>query len=333
MQVREEQVSNSGTGRECPTPAPLLVVEGLSVGYPERVVDDLSFAVDAGTTLGIVGESGAGKTQAMLALMGLLPVEAGVEGSIRFDGEELIGHPQRVEQLRGRRIALVFQDPASALNPYLTIGTQMLEVLAVHEGVRGRAARARALDMLEAVQIAEAPRRLAQYPHELSGGMRQRALIAMSLLCRPSLLVADEPTTALDVTVQAQVLALLESLRESFGLAIVLISHDLGVVARLCERVVVMYAGRAVEHGSAEQIFHAPGHPYTEALLRAAPRLDAPRTVPLVALPGAPASATDPPPGCAFHPRCNRKFARCGVERPALTGVEPGHTAACHLLG
>jgi oligopeptide/dipeptide ABC transporter ATP-binding protein len=229
-------------------------------------------------------------------------------------------------------MALVFQDPASALNPYLTIGTQMLEVLAVHEGVRGHAARTRALDMLEAVQIADAPRRLGQYPHELSGGMRQRALIAMSLLCRPSLLIADEPTTALDVTVQAQVLALLESLRISFGLAIVLISHDLGVVARLCERVIVMYAGRAVEQGSAEQIFGSPAHPYTEALLRAVPRLDAPRTASLVTLPGGAASAAELPPGCAFHPRCARRFSPCDAERPALTRVGAGHAAACHLL-
>jgi oligopeptide transport system ATP-binding protein len=333
MQVREEQVSNSGTGQECPTPAPLLAVERLSVGYPQPVVHELSFAVGAASTLGIVGESGAGKTQAMLALMGLLPEDAHVEGSIRFEGEELIGHPRRVGRLRGRRIAFVFQDPATALNPYLTIGTQMLEVLAVHERVRGRAARERAIVMLEAVQIADAPRRLEQYPHELSGGMRQRALIAMSLLCRPALLIADEPTTALDVTVQAQILALLESLRASFGLAIVLVSHDLGVVARLCDRVVVMYAGRAVEQGSADQIFRAPRHPYTEALLRATPRVDAPRATPLVALPGAPASPRDPPPGCAFHPRCSLRFARCDVERPALTCVAPGHAAACHLLG
>jgi oligopeptide/dipeptide ABC transporter ATP-binding protein len=199
-------------------------------------------------------------------------------------------------------------------------------------GVRGRAARARAISMLEAVQIADAPRRLAQYPHELSGGMRQRALIAMSLLSRPALLIADEPTTALDVTVQAELLALLESLRESFGVAIVLISHDLGVVARLCDRVVVMYAGRAVEHGSADQLFHDPRHPYTHALLRAAPRLYAPRGRPLAVLPGAPANPAAPPPGCAFHPRCDRRFAPCDVERPALAEIEPGHAAACHLL-
>jgi oligopeptide/dipeptide ABC transporter ATP-binding protein len=335
VRVREP-TSNSGTGRECPTPAPLLAVEGLSVGYPAgagevRVVEGLSFEVGAGSTLGIVGESGAGKTQAMLALMGLLPPDAVVRGSIRFEGAELVGHPERVERLRGRGIALVFQDPASALNPYLTIGTQMLEVLAVHEGLRGRAARARAIAMLDAVQIADAPRRLAQYPHELSGGMRQRALIAMSLLGRPALLVADEPTTALDVTVQAGLLALLESLRESFGLAIVLISHDLGVVARMCDRVAVMYAGRVVEQGSADRLFHGARHPYTQALLRAAPRLDAPRGSALAALPGTPANPAAPPSGCAFHPRCSRRFAPCDVEAPALADVEPGHAAACHL--
>src|SRR5262245_32553453 len=219
------------------TDRPLLSVDALCVSHERHgrelcVVSDVSFEIDAGETLGVAGESGAGKSQALLALMGLLPAGARVRGSIRFEGEELVGHASRVRRLRGRRIALVPQDPASALNPYLTIGTQMLEVLAVHERIRGRAARARAIEALGAVQIADAAARLTQYPHELSGGMRQRVLIAMALLCRPALLLADEPTTALDVTVQAQVLALVDALRESHGLAILLVSHDLGVIAR-----------------------------------------------------------------------------------------------------
>jgi oligopeptide/dipeptide ABC transporter ATP-binding protein len=316
----------------------LLVVAGLSVSHAARggevpVVADLSFALGRGATLGIVGESGAGKTQAMLAVMGLLPGSARVHGSVRFEGEELIGHPRRLARLRGRKLAFVFQDPASALNPYLTLGTQLREVLAVHEGLRGEAARTRAVELLEAVQFAEAPRRLEQYSHELSGGMRQRALLALALASRPALLIADEPTTALDVTLQAQLLALLESLRRDLGLAIVVISHDLGVVARVCDSVLVMYAGRAIEHGTADRLFDRPGHPYTRALLRAAPRLDAPRGPPLATLPGQPASLAAPPPGCAFHPRCDRRFERCERERPVLRAVEAQHRAACHLLG
>jgi oligopeptide/dipeptide ABC transporter ATP-binding protein len=324
--------------RDTPSADPsLLSVEALCLDYVRhgrelRVVSDVSFEVRAGETLGIAGESGAGKSQALLALMGLLPASARVRGSIRFEGDELVGHESRVRRLRGRRIALVPQDPASALNPYLTIGTQMLEVLAVHERVRGAAARARAVEALGAVQIADAAARLAQYPHELSGGMRQRVLIAMALLCRPSLLLADEPTTALDVTVQAQVLALLNALREAHGLAIVLVSHDLGVIARACRSVVVMYAGRVVEQGPVEQVLRSPRHPYTEALLLAAPRLDDPRDAHLRALPGTSPAPAALPPGCAFHPRCPRAFARCRAERPALIEVSARRRAACHLL-
>jgi oligopeptide/dipeptide ABC transporter ATP-binding protein len=316
---------------------PLLLVDSLCVSYERqgrelRVVSDVSFEVEAGETLGIAGESGAGKSQALLALMGLLPARARVRGGIRFEGEELVGDVSRVARLRGRRIALVPQDPASALNPYLTIGTQMLEVLAVHERLPGAAARARAIEALGAVQIADAAARLAQYPHELSGGMRQRVLIAMALLCRPALLLADEPTTALDVTVQAQVLALLDALRESQGLAIVLVSHDLGVIARTCRSVVVMYAGRVVEQGPVAEVLRSPRHPDTEALLLAAPRLDALPDARLRALPGTSPSPAALPPGCAFHPRCPRALARCASERPALIESAAGRRAACHLL-
>lgn len=317
--------------------APLLSVSALCVSHERQgrdllVVSDVSFEVEAGATVGIAGESGAGKSQALLALMGLLPSSARVRGSIRFQGEELVGDVRRVTRLRGRRIALVPQDPASALNPYLTIGTQMFEVLAVHERMRGAAARARAIEALGAVQIADGAARLAQYPHELSGGMRQRVLIAMALLCRPALLLADEPTTALDVTVQAQVLALLDTLRESHGLAIVLVSHDLGVIARTCRSVVVMYAGRVVEQGPVEQVLRSPSHPYTEALLLAAPRLDAPREARLRALRGTSPTPARLPPGCAFHPRCPRALSRCASERPALIELTAGRRAACHLL-
>jgi oligopeptide transport system ATP-binding protein len=315
---------------------PLLSVEDLRVRHPAAggevtVVDGLSLRVERGATLGIVGESGAGKSQAMLAVAGLCAEGARITGSVRFEGVELVGHPGRAAAVRGRGIAYVFQDPGSALNPYLTIGAQMREVLAVHERVRGAAARARAIEALAAVRIADPESRLAQYPHELSGGMRQRALIALALLCRPKLLIADEPTTALDVTVQAELLALLESLRDAHGLAIVVVSHDLGVVARLCERIVVMYGGRVVEEGSAADVFHRAAHPYTRALLRAVPRLDA--AVPRVPLPGQPVTPKALPPGCAFHPRCAERIERCAHERPALVARADGHRAACHLLG
>jgi oligopeptide/dipeptide ABC transporter ATP-binding protein len=319
-------------------PAPvLLAVDRLAVRYPAgdgevTVVDDLSLRVERGATLGIVGESGAGKSQAMLAVAGLCPEGARVTGSVRFEGRELVAHPERAAAVRGRGIAYVFQDPGSALNPYLTIGAQMREVLAVHENLRGAAARARALDALAAVRIADAASRLSQYPHELSGGMRQRALIALALLCGPRLLIADEPTTALDVTVQADLLALLESLRRTLGLALVVVSHDLGVVARICDRVVVMYGGRPVEEGSADDVFHRPAHPYTRALLRAVPRIDVAPAGPRVALPGQPVTPDALPPGCAFHPRCAERLARCARERPALVTDAGGRRAACHLL-
>jgi oligopeptide transport system ATP-binding protein len=318
-------------------PGTLLEADGLGVSYAAAngnevcVVAELEFELQAGRTLGIVGESGAGKTQALLALMGLLPAGARVRGSLRFEGEELVGHPERIARLRGRRLALVPQDTGTALNPYLTLGTQMYEVLAVHAGLHGRAARARALELLEAVQITDAQRRLAQYPHELSGGMRQRALIALALLVRPTVLLADEPTTALDVTVQAQILALLEALRDAFGLAIVIVSHDLGVVAHSCDSVIVMYAGRAIERGDTVQVLRDPQHPYTRALLRAATRLDGPRAATLATLAGVPATPASLPAGCAFHPRCDQRFARCERERPEFVATSTGHAAACHL--
>jgi ABC-type dipeptide/oligopeptide/nickel transport system ATPase component len=259
----------------------LLEVDNLSVSFRrgrERIeaVRDVSFALDQGETLGIVGESGSGKSQTVLALLGLTDANGEVRGSARFEGEELIGLPPRaLNRIRGRRIAMIFQDPMTSLNPHLRIGTQMAEVLALHKGQTGAIARDRCMEMLERVRISDPARRLNQYPHELSGGMRQRVMIAMSLLCEPALLIADEPTTALDVTVQAEILDLMRELRERFEMAMLLITHDLGVVAGNCDRVLVMQDGRVVESGVAEEIFYAPQQAYTRALLAAVPRLDA----------------------------------------------------------
>jgi len=248
---------------------------------------------------------GSGKSQTVLALMGLLPDNAAVSGRVRFEDQELLGLPTPpLNRIRGARIGMVFQDPMTSLNPYLSIGRQLTEVLQLHRGMDRRSAQAEAIRMLDAVRIPEAPARLRQYPHELSGGMRQRVMIAMALLCRPALLIADEPTTALDVTVQAQILALLRELRGEFGTAIVLITHDLGVVAALCDQVLVMYAGEAVERAALGEIFSSPQHPYTLSLLAAMPRLEVEPGTHLVTVPGNPPNLAALPSGCPFHPRC-----------------------------
>jgi len=313
--------------------APLLAVDALSVAFATAdgavaAVRDASFDLMPGERLGVLGESGCGKTQLCLALLGLLAPNGRVSGRAWFAGQDLLALPApALRRLRGNRIAMVFQDPMTALNPYLSVGTQLAEVLTLHRGLDGGAARRHAADMLARVGIAEPTRRLDQYPHELSGGLRQRVLIGMALLCGPELLIADEPTTALDVTVQAQILALLRGLE----IAQILVTHDFGVLAGFCQRVLVMYAGRVVESGPVADIFQHPRHPYTRGLLRAVPRLDqAPRT-PLATIAGQPPELARPEQGCAFAPRCDRAEPRCRVERPVSRPIAAGATVACHL--
>jgi oligopeptide transport system ATP-binding protein len=313
----------------------LLEVSDLRIAYDGRdgtvqAVNGISLQLEAGGSLGIVGESGSGKSQTALAVMGLLAPNARVEGSIRFDGEELIGRSEpELAQLRGKSIAMVFQDPMTSLNPYLRIGRQMTEVLERHHGASRKDARNGALQMLDAVQIPDARNRIDAYPHELSGGMRQRVMIAMSLLCRPRLLLADEPTTALDVTVQAQILRLLAQLRQDFDLAIMLITHDLGLVAELCERTAVFYAGAMAEAADTAELLRGPRHPYTHGLLQARPGLDGPMDQPLLAMPGSPPEPGSILSGCPFAPRCPRAEAVCQQTPPWTRQGERGF--ACHL--
>jgi oligopeptide/dipeptide ABC transporter ATP-binding protein len=309
----------------------LFELEELEVAFPTArgrvcAVNGLSFGVEVGETLAIVGESGSGKSVAQLAVLGLLPGSAEVRARrIAFDGRELV--PRR---LRGREIAIVFQDPLAALHPLLTIGEQLCEVLETHERLARREARPRAQAALAEVGIPSPAERLDAYPHELSGGMRQRVLIAMALLCRPRLVFADEPTTALDVTVQAQILELLASLRRSRGMALVLVTHSMGVVASVADRVLVMYAGAAVECGPVERVFERPQHPYTRALLASVPDLGRPRGAPPAPIPGAPPDPAALPEGCAFAPRCPRASPRCVAERPLF---DRHSGAACHHPG
>ena len=294
-------------------------------------VSEVSFTIEAGESVGVVGESGSGKTQVFLSIMGLLARNGRCTGSARFCGKELLNLPAtELNRIRGVRLAMIFQDPMTSLNPYLRISRQMTEVLIEHEGMSEARARAESLRLLDQVGIPAAQSRIDLYPHEFSGGMRQRVMIATALLCRPDLLIADEPTTALDVTVQAQILELLHELRREIGAAIVLITHDLGVVAGLCERVMVMYAGRIVEQGRIEPIFADPQHPYTVGLLGSMPRLDEATAAELRTIPGQPPNLQALPDGCAFRDRCPFAFERC-AERPALLGFGPGRAKACHL--
>jgi peptide/nickel transport system ATP-binding protein len=302
-----------------------------------RAVDGVSFALARGETLGIVGESGCGKSVTALSILRLIPSETGriASGSIRFEGEELTAlSEEAMKRLRGHRISMIFQEPMTSLNPVLTVGTQIAENVVRHLGVPWRAARDRACEMLDLVRIADARRRLDEYPHQLSGGMRQRVMIAMALSCDPQVLIADEPTTALDVTIQAQILDLMLELKEKTGTAIVLITHDLGVVAETTQRVVVMYAGRKVEEAPVEVLFEEPLHPYTRGLMRAIPRLDieadAAGTRPrLQEIPGLVPILTRPIVGCAFAPRCGFATDRCRAEPPPLVDAGAGHTVAC----
>ena len=313
--------------------APVLELAGVSIEFPTdrgllRPVDGVSFTVEAGRTLAVVGESGCGKSVTALAIMGLLPSGGQVGGGIRLAGEELLAlSPEARRAKRGGEMAMIFQEPMTSLNPAFTAGEQVAEALRLHQGLSPAAAFDRAVEMLARVRIPEAARRAKQYPHQLSGGMRQRVMIAMALACRPRLLIADEPTTALDVTVQAQILSLIDELKRETGTAVVLITHDLGVVADHADEVVVMYAGRVAERAKAADLFANPQHPYTIGLLGARPRLEG-GAARLASIEGTVPDLLKPPPGCRFAPRCPFAVARC-AEQPPLAEVTPGHLAAC----
>ncbi len=311
---------------QAPNPA-LLQVQNLQVQFatndgPVDAVNGLSFALQRGETLGIVGESGSGKSQTALAIMGLLARNGRATGSVDYQGRNLLAlTEQELNTVRGRQIAMAFQDPMTALNPYLTVERQMTETLQLHKGMDRKAARASAVRMLDAVKIPAAASRIDMYPHEFSGGMRQRVMLAMALLCEPAILLADEPTTALDVTVQAQVLALLRELQKDMGVAILLITHDLGVIAGLCDQVLVMYGGRVMEQGSVGHIFHRASHPYTRGLLGAIARIDG-QCGPLVPIAGSPPQMGKLAAGCPFAPRCAWADGLCETQVPSLQDVD-----------
>ncbi|MDX6751231.1 ABC transporter ATP-binding protein [Geminicoccaceae bacterium 1502E] len=299
-----------------------------------RAVDGVSWSLGRGEILGVVGESGCGKSVTALSVMGLVPSPPGlVEGSARLDGQELVGLPEEaMRKIRGNRISMVFQEPMTSLDPVMRIGRQIAEPLVLHQGLGRREAEARAVELLQRVRIPEAERRAREYPHQLSGGMRQRVMIAMALACRPAVLLADEPTTALDVTIQAQILRLMLALREEFDSGIVLITHDLGVIAEVADRVVVMYAGRKVEEAPVGALFTRPRHPYTAGLLGSVPRVDRSGTAPrgrLVEIKGMVPALDREIPGCRFAPRCPLADDRCRRADPPLQAGEPGHLAAC----
>ena len=315
----------------------LIEVNNLGVQFQTQdglvyAVNGINFALERGQTLGIVGESGSGKSQSVLAMMGLLAGNGKATGQALYKGQDLLAmKPAELNRIRGNRVAMIFQDPMTSLNPYLTVERQMTEVLQFHKGLDRKSARARSVQLLDAVKIPEAARRITMYPHEFSGGMRQRVMIAMALLCGPELLIADEPTTALDVTVQAQILEVLIGLQRDFGMAIALITHDLGVIARMADRVIVMYAGNIVEKGSVRDLFKDPQHPYTQGLLESMPRLDETEATRLMTIGGQPPNLQNLPSGCSFRDRCRYAFERCPVETPALNPFAEGRSKACHL--
>ncbi|MGV6827359.1 MAG: ABC transporter ATP-binding protein [bacterium] len=315
----------------------LLEVENLVTRFTTMdgevaAVNGVSFNIEAGETLGIVGESGSGKSQLVLSIIDLLASNGKADGSIRLGGQELIGLPRKeMNRIRGNRISMIFQDPMTCLNGYLTVAKQMTEVLILHQGMDYPAAKKRAIEMLDAVHIPDARNRIDRYPHEFSGGMRQRVMIAMALLCEPDLLIADEPTTALDVTVQAQIIAVLNELKSEMNMSIIMITHDLGVIAGISDRVMVMYGGRICEMAPVEDLFASPQHPYTEGLLKSVPRLDAAGSHALHAIPGNPPNLLHLPQGCAFHDRCEKRLDVCQHQRPALVETSALTSKACHL--
>jgi len=317
--------------------APLLSIRDLRTWFDEdgrtvHAVDGVSFDIERGETLGLVGESGSGKTVTSLSILRLVPSPPGriVSGAIEFDGRELLSLPARAMQdIRGRRIAMIFQDPMTSLNPFMRVSAQLMEVTRRHLGLSKAEARARAIETLESVGFPEAPLRADTYPHQLSGGMRQRVMIAMALQCRPDLLIADEPTTALDVTIQAQILDLLRQLKQRFGMSVLLITHDLGVVAGMADRTIVMYAGRVFEQAPTRELFRRPSNPYTIGLLRSVP--DPTASGPLYQIRGLPPDLAHLPPGCPFAPRCDRAEARCVAEAPPLVSLNGGHLSRCHF--
>jgi oligopeptide/dipeptide ABC transporter ATP-binding protein len=323
--------------------APLLDIQNLSIEFATAqgtvtAVRDVSFHIAAGEVLGLVGESGSGKSVSSLAILRLLPPQARIRGSIRFQGEDLLSLPiQQMRHIRGAGISMIFQEPMTALNPVMRVGDQIAEAVLAHAGNgTGRITKAdawsRAIEALRTVAVEEADRRARSYPHQLSGGQRQRVMIAMAVVNRPSLLIADEPTTALDVTIQAQVLELLAELREKFSLAMLFISHDLAIVSQVSYRIGVMYAGSVVEMGTSDDVFRDPRHPYTRGLLNSVPTLRSDRSKPLQTIEGTVPAISAMPPGCTFEPRCNLRVPSCADSLPALVEVAPGHFARCPVL-
>jgi oligopeptide/dipeptide ABC transporter ATP-binding protein len=332
--------SSETTSRAVPdTKPPLLELRNLSTHYVSQqgtrvvpAVDDVTLSIRAGETLGIVGESGSGKSTLALSILRVLPTAAQiVSGQMLFEGEDLVTKSDSaMRRIRGKRIAMILQDPMASLNPLFSIGNQVAEPIRVHEGAGRRPAWQRAIALLKAVRIPSPETRVTQFPHEMSGGMRQRIVGAIGISCEPRLLIADEPTTSLDLTIQAQYLALLREIQQEHGLALIFITHNLGIVAKMCDQLAVMYAGRLVEYGPVEQVFDNPVHPYTKALLNSIPRMDGMRRR-LVAIEGQPPDMARLPPGCAFAERCPMAFDRCRIEAPPSVALDDAHTARCWL--